>query len=437
MTGRGRGIRTRRTTAATAQQAASPPPPTTTTKKVKKPTAAQNAKDIAGIYGELKNISALFEKAQELVLGSSGSSSIVIENNKQQDTAVTSPNLTINNELVNNPNVGNVEQNMAVVNGNLQVTTGVPAHGIQNGGRGRARATASNPSFTPIVGQSTHSYNNDLTHGHNVCNVAHPSLSYTAECMDQDIFLDSVANQQQDFTRPRGLPYSTSDLQEEGLQQQVSRFITANMLATPTAGRGKTFYAHAHIKRGRQKKKTDLGELKLSEYNFGLHQMLKEKALSVVEKRCISKHIVELNFEAMSYDWDGVRDWSEEVCYQIAEGNLQWENKYRIDSLKGEIAHRSPVGAAGSGDEGKNNYSMSAEVKAANHAPPCRQFNNGTCTFSRDHVVNGYRHLHICSTCIYAKCSFLDHPEKTCRVKLLRDKKRAQDKPDNKAGFGN
>ena len=55
----------------------------------------------------------------------------------------------------------------------------------------------------------------------------------------------------------------------------------------------------------------------------------------------------------------------------------------------------------------------------------------GNCSFQGDHAMNGYRHLHICATCIYKRCTFEKHPEFSCSVKQQADR-RKQERP----GFG-
>lgn len=77
---------------------------------------------------------------------------------------------------------------------------------------------------------------------------------------------------------------------------------------------------HSHIVRGRKKSRTGLGELSLPEYNYGLLQVAQLNEGEI--RTSIMGHLEEINEEAISYDWEDVRNWTEEICSRIFEGRL-------------------------------------------------------------------------------------------------------------------
>ena len=125
----------------------------------------------------------------------------------------------------------------------------------------------------------------------------------------------------------------------------------------------------------------------------------------------------------------------------MAEGKLRWSDEYRLDILRLKMSQRHPKSDSAPSVSlpkerkdpslGDIQYPLSADLRAAKPGPPCKHFNNGSCSHNADHVTNGYRQLHVCAHCLSAKCLFWPHPEKGCRSKDF-NKKRAE----QGAGFG-
>lgn len=222
----------------------------------------------------------------------------------------------------------------------------------------------------------------------------------------------------QRWNEGRELHDTVLDMNEDAeLQRRVSQLLCQNLNPVSHASSGKRYFAYAHVVRGRKKVKTGLGELSLPEYNFGLMQMMKYNEGEV--RQAIAQHLEDINEDAISYQWPDVRGWSEEVCTRINENRLNWLDSNRIEYLRLKLSQvyrgeRSAVDCEGEG------YAMDMEVAAAKPGPPCRQYNFSNCFSSDDHVVNGYRHLHVCSFCIYNKCMFLKHAERECKGKRFK-----------------
>lgn len=63
--------------------------------------------------------------------------------------------------------------------------------------------------------------------------------------------------------------------EDDELQKRVSQLLADNLNPISQKNKGRRFFAHIHVVRGRKKTKTGLGELGLAEYYYGLHQMAK------------------------------------------------------------------------------------------------------------------------------------------------------------------
>lgn len=222
----------------------------------------------------------------------------------------------------------------------------------------------------------------------------------------------------------RRSPETIFDLAEDDdLQKRVSQLLADNLNPISQKNKGRRFFAHIHVVRGRRKTKTGLGELTLAEYNYGLHQMAK---LNEGEARkMIIHHLEAVNEDAMTYAWPDVRSWSEEVCTRIYEQRLGWWDETRIEHLRLKLSQVITGRGIDQEQEGQD-YKIDPHVAVAKPAPPCRQYNFGNCGSPDDHVLNGYRHLHVCSFCIFSKCGFYKHPEKDCRGKKFKNEKKRQ-----------
>lgn len=222
--------------------------------------------------------------------------------------------------------------------------------------------------------------------------------------------------------------------EDDDLQRRVSQLLCQNLNPVAHSNAGKRFFAYAHVVRGRKKVKTGLGELTLAEYNFGLIQVMKGHDGQI--RKSIGQHIEDLNEDAINYAWQDVRAWSEEVCTRIHENRLNWLDETRIEYLRLKM---SQVFRGRGNDQDRQDgdgYRMDPDIAQGKPGPPCRQFNFGNCQSPDDHLVNGYRHLHICSFCIYNKCVFLKHPERECKGKRFKNdrKKNAGQGNDSRSG---
>lgn len=122
----------------------------------------------------------------------------------------------------------------------------------------------------------------------------------------------------QAYALPQPQHETVADLTEdEDIQRHVSMFLAANSNPLGHDKRGRQYFAHSHITRGKRKSKTGLGELTPAEYTFGLFEVAHCNEGSI--KQAILAHIEEVNEDTITYNWEDVRGWSEEVCTRIFE----------------------------------------------------------------------------------------------------------------------
>ena len=207
------------------------------------------------------------------------------------------------------------------------------------------------------------------------------------------------------------------------------------------ASQGKKLFAHFYVKRGLKKVRATLGELSLAEYNYGFMCLINSPLTYHHDKPFMFRHLSNINEDASTYEWVGVRAWSEEVCLLIADGALTWDDEYKIDILHLKLSQDVKLSTTTtrrppSDPSGEPSLILSPEVRAAKPGPPCRAFNAGSCSFPEHHVQNGYRHLHVCQHCIYQKCALLPHSREKCKSKMYSANRQPQTRPKEELGFG-
>ena len=242
----------------------------------------------------------------------------------------------------------------------------------------------------------------------------------------------------------RRLPSALQDLDEStDLQDRVAHIVSAALV--PPHLSGKRMFAHSYVRRGTKKVKTSLGELTLAEYNTGFIKLMNSREVDSLDRPQMLQHLERVNEDAITHPFSDVRAWSEEVCLSVAEGDLRWDDHYKIDLLRITMSQNGPAGRTQGGDRRDAprraadtgaldpQSDFSPDILTARPGPPCRSFNSGSCSHRSHHVSNGFRQLHVCSSCIYHKCLLIPHSEKDCKSKEYRKRQAAR---DGDLGFG-
>ena len=237
-------------------------------------------------------------------------------------------------------------------------------------------------------------------------------------------------------------PATLQELDESAdLQDRVAHIVSAAL--APQHLSGKKLFAHSFVRRGAKKIKTTLGELSHAEYNYGFIKLINSREVDPNDRPYMFQHLEHVNEDAVLHPFSDVRAWSEEVCMSVADGDLSWDDHYKIDRLRITMSQNGPASRTQGSDrrEGTRrgtdagaldpNSDFSSEIMAARPGPPCRMYNNGSCSYKHHHVHNGFRQLHVCSSCIYHKCLLIPHPEKDCKSKEYRKRQ-----PKEELGFG-
>ena len=125
----------------------------------------------------------------------------------------------------------------------------------------------------------------------------------------------------------------TLDLDDQDdIQARVAQLVTTSLapLGNP---HGKRLFAHYYVRRAKRTR-SSLGELSIPEYTYGFLCLINSPETFAHDKPFMLKHLSNLNEDATTYEWPGVKNWSEEVCALIAQGDLTWDDDYKIDFMR-------------------------------------------------------------------------------------------------------
>ena len=141
-----------------------------------------------------------------------------------------------------------------------------------------------------------------------------------------------------------------------------------------------------------------------TQYSKGKHGGAKGKKLSSTSHRHVKGNIVS---DSESSDDDSIPSLScirksTAIQRQIERGSVNWEDTAGIDRIRRAHAQKHVSVTKQWGKNEKNTKPWF-----------CKYFQNGSCSFAKDHEVNGRMHKHICLFCL-GQGRVLGHAEKDC-----------------------
>lgn len=160
------------------------------------------------------------------------------------------------------------------------------------------------------------------------------------------------------------------------------------------------------------------------EYVDGSLRMIQTLKHKGVDAKPYENHLREVVTDSLSYKWESVRAWSNEVFEQLETKQISWSS-HKIQAERSRVSWTGGLAA-------------SADLPPA----PCSLFNTHVdsykCKLESGHEINGIRQLHTCALCFYGKG--LDHSKHIsddCHIKRamaegrLEYNPRRQDRPNN------
>ena len=169
----------------------------------------------------------------------------------------------------------------------------------------------------------------------------------------------------------------------------------------------KVQWPHEAILGGASRQRVTYDQLSLTQWVQGFCKNILEQKSSSRRNAMVS-YLSDLMEDATDFSWQGAKAAHAVLLCEMEGGSLTWENGERIDRIR--RAHAQ-----------KHVPSRQTWGKSDNKKPWfCKNFQNNTCSFQKDHESNGRLQRHICVFCL-TQGKQLPHAEKNCQNKTKND----------------
>ena len=262
--------------------------------------------------------------------------------------------------------------------------------------------------------------------------MASTSRTSTPE-LSTDSFLESVKPRKKSVKPCKVLNDSSSDdsdiptlemLRSQKLQKKVDKRIRELDQSSHFPGNDEKFksqrgggvdvpvkrkvqWPHEAILGGVARQRITYDQLSLTQWVQGFCKNILEQKSSCRRDTMVS-YLSDLMEDATDFSWQGAKAAHAVLLCEMERGSLTWENGERIDRIR--RAHAQ-----------KHVPSRQAWGKSDTKKPWfCKNFQNNTCSFQKDHESNGRLQRHICAFCL-TQGKQLGHAEKNCQNKTKNE----------------
>ena len=168
----------------------------------------------------------------------------------------------------------------------------------------------------------------------------------------------------------------------------------------------KVSWPHESILGGVSRQRITYDQLSLTQWVQGFCKNILEQKSSE-RKNIMVSYLSDLMEDATDFSWQGAKAAHAVLLCEMERGSLQWEDLDRIDRVRRAHAQKHI-----------SNKSTWGKVSDHSGRKPwyCKNYQTGSCAYSRDHDFNGKLQKHICSFCLIGGRQ-LAHPEKECTYK--------------------
>ena len=104
------------------------------------------------------------------------------------------------------------------------------------------------------------------------------------------------------------------------------------------------------------------------------------------------QYLIDIMADANDFLWQNAKAAHAVLLCDMERGAVTWDNSDKIDRIRRAHAQRHT----------QNSKSWAKTSEQGNMKKPwfCKPFQNGSCTFQKDHESNGKWQRHVCATCL-------------------------------------
>ena len=179
-------------------------------------------------------------------------------------------------------------------------------------------------------------------------------------------------------------------------------------------------WPHFHVFRGTERKPAKFDELSPQEFMFGCLNIILDGVdeADIVQQRAMLALLRDICSDAMEFSWENARNCYAIILQQMEQGRITWSDAESLQQLRRTYAHKNAP--ASNNVLSKTNSSSAA--KGTSGPLYCYKFQEGTCSFTSDHVTTRSSVRHICAYCLKAVGAAYNHGEHECQRKVKHQK---------------
>ena len=151
---------------------------------------------------------------------------------------------------------------------------------------------------------------------------------------------------------------------------------------------------------GATKQQVSYDQLTLVQFVQGFTRNILDERNAETRERMLW-YLNELMEDVSDFSWGSAKAAHAVLLCEMERGTVDWHDTHRIDRIRRAHAQKHT---------GKQNWGRNFESKKPWF---CKAYQQGQCTFARDHESGGKMQKHICSFCLMQGRT-LAHPEKDC-----------------------
>ena len=162
----------------------------------------------------------------------------------------------------------------------------------------------------------------------------------------------------------------------------------------------KVAWPHEHILGGQTRQRVTYDQLTMSQFVQGfVKNILEEKNLE--NREFMLRYLGDIMEDASDFSWLSAKASHAVLLCEMERGQVVWSDTNRIDRIRRAHAQKH---------QSRQNWGSRQPEKRPWF---CKNYQTGSCVFSKDHEVNGKLHRHICAHCL-SQGKHLNHPEREC-----------------------
>ena len=165
----------------------------------------------------------------------------------------------------------------------------------------------------------------------------------------------------------------------------------------------KIAWPHEAILGGVNRTRVTYDQLTLSQWVQGFCKNILDESDNRKREKMIA-YMADLMEDTTDFTWQGAKGAHAVLCCELERGTLTWDDSERIDRIRRAHAQKHPA---------SNNKTWSKTSEASKRPWFCKFFQNGSCSFDKDHEMGGKLQRHICARCVQ-QGRVLSHAEKDC-----------------------